>query len=205
VNRNRLAIASLVVVASISLAGCSAGSDTDGAQNAPGASPSAPAIEVEEAITTVDVRIARSLLDPNDALTDEQIVDSAREQGITAKFDGDAVVYTITQAQQDEMLAQMRSSVQEAADGLITDDTNSVTGVDFNDSMTSFKVSVDGDRYGEFESLLALGFYIQGAMFQQFNGVGVDDIDVIVEFIDDVTGDVLNTGSFDEMRENLQQ
>ncbi|KAF2417605.1 hypothetical protein B2K11_11780 [Microbacterium sp. B35-30] len=154
---------------------------------------------------TVDVRVARSLLDQSGSLTDEEIVAGAREKGIAAVVDGDAVVYTMTKPQRDEMLAQMRSSAQDAADELIADETNWVTGVEFNDSMTSFEVSVDGHRYGALESLLALGFYVQGALYQQFNGVAPDDIDVIVDFIDDATAEVLDSGSYQEMRANLEQ
>lgn len=99
----------------------------------------------------------------------------------------------------------MRSSAQDAADDLVADETNAVTAVEFDDAMTSFTVSVDGARYGTLQSLLALGFYLQGALFQQFNGVSADDIDVVVNFVDDATGEVLDTGSYQEMRKNLQQ
>lgn len=189
---------SLAMLATFVLGGCAA--------NAPGdAGPSSPAaIEVEEELVTVDVRIARSLLDPNGSLTDDELLAGAREKGMAAVVDGDVVVYTMTRPQQDEMLEQMRSTARDTADELIADDSNSVTGVEFSDSMTSFKVSVDGDRYGALQSLLALGFYIQGALYQQFDGVASDDIDVIVEFVDDTTGEVLDSGSYQKMRENLE-
>lgn len=197
----RGAIVSLIACSMFVLGGCSAGGDVE--TDSSSASPAA--IEVEEDLVTVDVRIARSLLDQGGSLSDEEIVAGAKEKGIAAVVEGDTVVYTMTKPQRDEMLAQMRSSAQDAADELIADDTNSVTGVEFNDAMTSVKVSVDAARYGALESLLALGFYIQGALYQQFNGVAPDDIDVIVEFVDDATGAVLDTGSYREMGENLGQ
>lgn len=197
----RGAVLCLIVSAAFALSGCAASGDD--AANGPTGSPAA--IEVEEELVTVDVRIARSLLDQNGSLTDQEIVAGAKEKGIAAAVEGDAVVYTMTKPQRDEMLAQMRSSAQDAADELIADNSNSVTAVEFNDSMTSFKVSVDTARYGALESLLALGFYVQGALYQQFNGVVPDDIDVIVEFVDDATGEILDTGSYQEMRENLGQ
>ena len=197
----RGAIVSLIACSMFVLGGCSAGGDVE--TDSSSASPAA--IEVEEDLVTVDVRIARSLLDQGGSLSDEEIVAGAKEKGIAAVVEGDTVVYTMTKPQRDEMLAQMRSSAQDAADELIADDTNSVTGVEFNDAMTSVKVSVDAARYGALESLLALGFYIQGALYQQFNGVAPDDIDVIVEFVDDATGAVLDTGSYQEMGENLGQ
>lgn len=197
----RGALAACIVGAALVLSGCSGGGE-DAASNS---SASPAAIEVEEQLVTVDVRIARSLLDQSGSLTDEEIVAGASQNGIAAVVDGDTVIYTMTKPQRDEMLANMRSSAQDAADELIADETNSVTAVEFNDSMTSFQVSVDAARYGTLESLLAIGFYIQGALYQQFNGVAPDDIDVIVEFVDDATGEVLDTGSYQDMRNNLVQ
>lgn len=190
-----------IVGTALVLSGCAGGGENLGSSTS--ASPAA--IEVEEQLVTVDVRIARSLLDQSGALTDEQIVAGASENGIAAVVDGDSVVYTMTKPQRDEMLASMRSSAQDAADEVIADESNSVTAVEFNDSLTSFRVSVDPARYGALESLLALGFYIQGALYQQFSSVAPDDIDVIVEFVDNVSGEVLDTGSYREMRDNLGQ
>lgn len=190
-----------IVGTALVLSGCAGGGENLGSSTS--ASPAA--IEVEEQLVTVDVRIARSLLDQSGALTDEQIVAGASENGIAAVVDGDSVVYTMTKPQRDEMLASMRSSAQDAADEVIADESNSVTAVEFNDSLTSFRVSVDPARYGALESLLALGFYIQGALYQQFSSVAPDDIDVIVEFVDNVSGEVLDTGSYQEMRDNLGQ
>ena len=190
-----------IVGTALVLSGCAGGGENLGSSTS--ASPAA--IEVEEQLVTVDVRIARSLLDQSGALTDEQIVAGASENGIAAVVDGDSVVYTMTKPQRDEMLASMRSSAQDAADEVIADESNSVTAVEFNDSLTSFRVSVDPARSGALESLLALGFYIQGALYQQFSSVAPDDIDVIVEFVDNVSGEVLDTGSYQEMRDNLGQ
>ncbi len=196
----RGAIVTMAVGAALVLGGCSAGGQSPGgASSAPGA------IEVEEELLTVDVRVARSLLDPDDALTDEDLVAAAREKGMAAQVDGDSVIYTMTKTQRDQMLDQMRTSAQKAVDEMIADDSNSVTGVEFDDEMTSFRVSVDAARYTKLESLLVLAFYIPGALYQQFAGVAPDDVDVTVEFVDDATGEVLNSGSYQEMRANLEK
>lgn len=88
---------------------------------------------------------------------------------------------------------------------LIADDTNSITAVEYDDAMTKFRVSVDAARYTQFESFYVLAFYMQGALYQQFSGVAPDDVDIAVEFVDQATGEVLDTGSYQEMRENFPQ
>ncbi|WP_091488558.1 hypothetical protein [Microbacterium pygmaeum] len=191
----------MVLCAAFILGGCSGG--TGGSEGENDSTPGA--IEVEEDLLTVDVRVARSLLDPNDTLTDEDIVAAAGEKGMSAAVDGDAVIYTMTKLQREELLTGMRTSTQSSIDDLIADDSNSIIGVEFDDAMTSFHVSVDGSRYSQLESLLVLAFYVPGALYQQFAGVPQEDVDVAVEFVDDTTGEVLNTGTYQEMRKNLEQ
>ncbi|KJL45017.1 hypothetical protein [Microbacterium trichothecenolyticum] len=198
----RNAVASTVVCVVFVLGGCSAG----GAGETSGGSTSTPgAVEVKEELLTVDMRIARSLLDPDGTLTDDAIVAAASEKGFAAVVDGDVVVYTMTKPQRDEMLADMRSSAQTAVDEMIADDSNSVTGVEFDDTMTSFRVAVDATRFSQLESFLVLAFYLQGALYQQFAGVAQDNVDVKVDFVDDATGEVLHSGSYQEMQKNLGQ
>ncbi|OAH49861.1 hypothetical protein AYL44_09805 [Microbacterium oleivorans] len=197
----RHAIISFTAAGALLLGGCAAAGD-----EATSSAPATPAaIEVDEQLTTVDVKVAKSMLDPEGTLTDDEIIASAKEKGLSAVVEGDTVVYTMTKSQRDEMLADMRSSARESADELVADDTNSVTAVDFNDAMTSFTVSVDPAKYNAMEGFLVLGFYMQGALFQQFTGVAADDIDVTVDFVDNSTGEVLDSGSFQEMRDNLDQ
>ena len=156
----RSALASMVLCAALVVGGCSggAGRSEGGASSTPGA------IEVEEDLLTVDVRVARSLLDPDDTLTDEDIVANASEKGMSAVVDGDAVIYTMTKPQRDEMLTGMRTSIQLLVDDLIADDSNSITGVEFDDGMTSFHVSVDGSRYSQLEFSLFLPSTFRGAL-----------------------------------------
>ncbi|WP_166867166.1 hypothetical protein [Salinibacterium sp. ZJ70] len=188
-----------VLAVSLALAGCAGPSAPAG----DGGSGSA-AVEVDEGLFTVDVTIARSLLDAQNTMTDGEIEAAAAEKGMAAKVAGDTVTYTMTKAQRDDMLAQMRESAAAGVDELVADDSNSLTGVEVDDDLTHFRVSVDGARYSPFEAFLVLGFYMQGALYQQFSGVGVDDVDVVVEFIDDATGEVIETGTYKEMRANLE-
>ncbi|WP_455132379.1 hypothetical protein [Microbacterium aurum] len=72
----RGAIVSLIACSMFVLGGRSAGGDV--ATDSSSASPAA--IEVEEDLVTVDVRIARSLLDQGGSLSDEEIVAGARRR-----------------------------------------------------------------------------------------------------------------------------
>jgi len=198
----RTALASLIVSTVIVLGSCSAES---GERAAVDADSTPAAVEVEEDLVSVDVRVARSLIDPDGSLADDDIVAAADAQGMTAVVDGESVVYTMSKPQRDEMLAEMRSSAQDSIDDMVSDTSNSVTDVEIDNAMTSFRVSVDRQQFSPLESMLVLGFYIQGALYQQFAGASPDDVEVTVDFIDDATGEVLESGSYQEWRKNLEQ
>lgn len=186
----RAAAAVVAVLASVFLVSCTAGDATP--------APGAPAV-VDQG-PTVELTIGRALFDLDDALTDDELVAAAADRGFDARIDGDSVILTITEAQRDEYLANLRASAQEAGEGLIADTTNSITGIEYNADMTRFRIAVDGARYAEYEALVVVAFYFQGALYQQFSGVQEDDVDVIVELVDDATGELLSSGSYRELR-----
>ena len=103
-------------------------------------------------------------------------------------------MYGATKAQHDELLAEIRTSAKNAIDQLVADDSNSINEVAFDDGMSTARVSVAGARFSQLDNFLVLAFYIPGAMYQQFAGVASDDVDVVIEFVDESTGEVPRTG-----------
>lgn len=197
VTRLTRAIISLGTVAALTSACGSAGSVGSG-PNTASSSASAPAVEVDEGLLTVDIKIRRSLLDPEGKQTDAEVIQAAKDKGMSATVDGDTVIYTMTRSQQRELLDQLKTSLSETNQNMVDDQANSFTAIDVNDEMNAVKVKVDRDKYTEFEALYALAFYVQGGLFQQFSGVDSDKVDVKVEFVDDATGEVLNSGTLQE-------
>lgn len=117
---------------------------------------------------------------------------------MSATADGDTVTYTMSRRQQRELLIQLKTSLDGANEDMVDDGGNSFTAIDVNDEMSAVTVKVDKDSYTEFEALYALAFYVQGGLYQQFSGVEADKVDVKVEFVDDATGEVLNSGTLKE-------
>ena len=53
--------------------------------------------------------------------------------------------------------------------------------------------------------MYALSFYIQGGYYQMFNGVSPEDVDVAVNFIDNVSGDIIDSGSYRAWVDNMEE
>lgn len=166
----------------------------------------APAVQVDEGLLSVDVTVQRSILDPNGEQTDEQIIQGAKDKGMSAVVNPDrTVTYTMSRKQQRELLDGMRASVLESTATMVDDAQNSFTAIEVSDDMTLFTVKVDKARYSELEVLYALGFYMGGGLYQQFSGVKGDEVDVKVQFVDDATGEVLDSGSLRDWLDRQSQ
>ena len=204
--RQVLLVLTLVAITAV-LGACSGQAEQPGGASAAGlsSSASAPAVEVDEGLLSVDVAIRRSLIDPEGELTDEQIIQSAKDNGMAAVVNDDTVTYTMTRKQQQEMLDRMRASIQESTDELVNDASNSFTDIGFNDDLTAFTVEVDGQRYSVFESFYAVVLFVGGGLFQQFSGVEADDLDVEVQFVDNASGEVLESGSLRDWLDQQEQ
>ena len=78
----------------------------------------------------------------------------------------------------------------------------SFVDIQYNDDFSKVDIFVDAKQYTMWDSLYALTFYITGAYYQAFSGVANDDIDVVVNFIDNATMEVLDTASYKDFVSN---
>lgn len=201
----RITAGVLALAGAFVMAGCGSEADPGTADANTASSPStAPVVEVDEGLFKVDVKIRRSLLDIDADRTDQDIIDAAEAKGMKATVDDETVTYTMTRAQQRELLDEMRVTVRQSLDDMVADPDNSFTGIEVNNDLTSFSAEVNASSYSPLEALYVIAFYVQGALYQQFAGVDAADIDVTFELVDDQSGEVLETGSYREWMERQE-
>ena len=196
----------LVFAMLLSLVACGGTTDTENKGNSTqndGNSENNGSIQVDEGLFTVDITMPASFFDGQ---TEDEIKAAAEENGYnscTVNADG-SVTYTMTKAKHQEMLDEFKVSMGETIDGLLNgeDKVASFISIDYADDFSKFDIYVDADAYSMWDSLYALTFYMTGAYYQSFAGVAADEIDVIVNFIDNETKEVLNTASYKEYMSN---
>ena len=66
--------------------------------------------------------------------------------------------------------------------------------ITYNDDLTQFDVMVDKASYDEFQSFIALQFYMAGNMYQIIDRQSSDKARTIVNFKDKDTGEVIESG-----------
>jgi hypothetical protein len=161
--------------------------------------PAEPVSEPDDDSATVEVTVARALLDSDNEVTDDQIVAGAAEKGMTAVVNADGTVtYTMTKAQQRDLLANYAESLQQGIDEMVADTSNPITAVHHNDGYTEFTATVDPGGYSEWTSIYAVSLFLWGGVYQEFAGVAPSDADVLVRFVDADTGAELGGGTLKE-------
>lgn len=195
----------LAFVMMMSLAACGGrGENSGNGTSFPGKNTENSAgVQVDEGLLNIDVTLAASFFEDQ---TEEEIKAEAKENGYSdCKINDDgSVTYTMSKKKHAEMLNEMKASFDEMIAGYLDgeDKVASFVDIQYNDDFSKIDIYADAEQYTMWDSLYALTFYITGAYYQAFAGVANDDIDVVVNFIDNATKDVLDTASYKDFISN---
>lgn len=114
--------------------------------------------------------------------------------------DDGSVTYKMSKAQHEEFLKSYKDSVNSTISDMLNDENNeSLTDITYNDNLTQFTISVDGEKFSMLDMFNALAFYIEGTYYQLFNFIPIEEVDVQVDFINKDTGEVIETARMSEM------
>lgn len=212
----------LAAVFALSLAACgqapssSAGAAASSAASQPASAASGGAasseaasggeIEVDKGLLNVTITLPASfftLLDVSGdgSYTAQTFADSAtdsRLKDVTVHEDG-SLSFTVAKSEHKAMMDEMRQQIL-GSGAELQESFPSVKALEGDDSCTHFTLRVDRAAYeNSFDAFALLTVQMQGLMYQAFNGT--PDSAVVVEAVDDATGDVIATRDSSEEAE----
>lgn len=155
------------------------------------------AVQVDEGLFTVEVTISAALIG---ASSEEEIKAAAQEKGYdscTLNEDG-SVTYTMSKTKHQEALAEYKANVENVIASMVEGEekVESFVSIEHNDNFSQVDIYIDSSKYTAWDALYAITFYISGGYYQAFAGTAAEDIDVVVNFIDNDTKEVKNSGSY---------
>lgn len=160
-------------------------------------------IQVDEKLLTVDVTLPASFFEGK---TEDDIREAAENAGYKSyKLNDDgSVTYTMTKAKRDEMLNDYKESIDSTIEGMISGENQveSFTKIEYNNEVSEFDIYVDAQKHSMWDNFYVIIFYTMGSFYQNFAGANPDDVDVIVNFVDKDTLEVLETSSYRSYLEN---
>lgn len=166
----------------------------DGANGETAQGSGTDAVEVDKNLLSVEITVPSDFIES----VDETLKD-AEEKGYKAKANDDgSITYTLTKAQHAEIMVGMAASLEEAINDMISGgEYPSLKDVKFNNDYTKVDITVDYDSYiNSFDSFAAAFVGMYGGMYQIFDGVSEDNINVQINLIDEKSGNLMDTMNY---------
>lgn len=163
-------------------------------------------VVVDKGIITTSITVPSSFFTE---LKEEDIKSSVAENGFQSyKINSDgSVTYTMSKAKHKEFIDNFSKEIENAIGEMVKDggenSVESFLDIKHNKDFSVFDIMIDHDKYTLWDSMYVISFYMQGAFYQIFNGTPNDKIDVVVNFIDNKTGENIESGSYKEWTSNL--
>lgn len=158
-------------------------------------------IAVDEGLLSTEVRLPRDLFtmgseNPDELPTQEELQASVDEEGrdieVTVNDDG-TVSYRMSRNEFNKFKDDLKASVDETIQTSINEESNIYKSVTYTDDLKEFEVVVDRKTYENSMSFLGFGLLLSSGFYQAFTGVQEGDVFVIINYIDEKTGEVFDT------------
>lgn len=156
-------------------------------------------IEVDENLFTMELTIPADFVGET---TQEELNQTAEQEGIksiTLNEDGSAT-YVMTKKKHKEMMKKIKEGIDKELNALVgSEDYPNFTKVEANKDYTLFTITTTSTELDFAESFSVLNFYLQGGLYNAFNGTPVDNIHV--DFINADSGEVIESSDSSDMEE----
>lgn len=156
-------------------------------------------IEVDENLLTVELIIPSDFIGET---TQEELNQTVEEEGfksITLNEDGSAT-YVMTKKKHKEMMSEIKSGIDEELQAMVgSEDYPNFTKVEANKDYTLFTITTTSSELDLAESFSVMNFYVQGGLYNVFNGTPADNIHV--DFVNADSGAIISSSDSSEMAE----
>ncbi len=163
-------------------------------------------ISAEKKLLDVTVHLPASLTSDTTNEDINKALEEGEEYGIKniTKNDDGSIDIKMSKSGHKKILTEFKKNIDETLNSMIEDKETypSFESITYNDDMTSFDVTVDPDKFSDWDSMYAITFYFSGMMYQAFNAVPEDEVKVIVNFVDKNTGEIIKSGDSSNLSNN---
>lgn len=157
-------------------------------------------IEVDENLLTVELTIPSDFVGET---TQEELNQTVEEEdglkSITLNEDGSAT-YVMTKKKHKEMMSEIKTGIDEELQAMVgSEDYPNFTKVEANEDYTSFTITTTSTELDLAESFSVMNLYVQGGLYNVFNGTPADNIHV--DFVNADSGAIISSSDSSDMAE----
>ena len=138
-----------------------------------------------------------------DGMTEEEIQSDAKEDGYKScvVHEDGSVTYTLSHEKQEELLLEYKGRINDLIKELVgsqNSEFDAISKIEYNKDVTEFRIYVNWDKYTSRDHMISTNFFISGGLYQLIAGVDEKKIDVVVNYVDEESGEILDTLSLRE-------
>jgi hypothetical protein len=158
-------------------------------------------IAVDEGLLSTEVRLPRDLFtmgseNPDEFPTQEELQASVDQDGrdieVTVNEDG-TVSYRMSRNEFNRFKDDLKASVDETIQTSINEESSIYKSVTYTDDLKEFEVIVNRNAFENSMSFFGLSLLFSAGFYQAFTGVQEGDGFVLINYIDEKTGEVFDT------------
>lgn len=158
-------------------------------------------INVDKGLLSVEVTIPADFLETGEEDQDiDEIIAEAKDSGIKEVIENEdgSLTYKMSKSTHKELMKAIRQGIEESMDDMINDeDFASIQDITTNKSFSEFTMIVDKEPFeNSMDSFAVLGIIFGSMYYQLFDGIDVDDYEVLVQFEDANTGEIFNEATY---------
>lgn len=152
-------------------------------------------VEVDAGLFLVDITLPA---DFTEGLTQEDLDRDLAENGFRAARlnDDGSVTYTMTKARHNEVLAELRESIQDSVNEFIADEPEVYKSITFDRDLKNFTVAVNADNFSSDSGWLEFSLAFQAGFYYIFAGTSSSNQTFTVTYVDDATGKTLSSSTW---------
>jgi len=147
-------------------------------------------IEVDRGLLAVEILLPAEFAE---GITQQTLDSSLEESGFTsATLNADGTVtYVMTKTRHEQLLEELRDSVQESIDEFIAEEQNIYSDIKFDKGLRNFTVIVNGAEFDGESQWLEFFLAFQAGFFYVFEGTTAKESVLSVTYVDEKTGEML--------------
>lgn len=158
-------------------------------------------VNVDKGLLSVEVTIPADFLETGEEDQDiDEIIAEAKDSGIKEVIENEdgSLTYKMSKSTHKELMKAIRQGIEESMDDMINDeDFASIQDITTNKSFSEFTMIVDKEPFeNSMDSFAVLGIIFGSMYYQLFDGIDVDDYEVLVQFEDANTGEIFNEATY---------
>lgn len=156
---------------------------------------SEPKQEVEK---DIEITIPAAFFEED--ITEEELATIKEENSFKEAIlneDG-SVTYVMTESVHKKYLTDLKQSIKESCDEMVNE-SETIQAIEFNEDVTSFKITTSSENVTLQEGVLILGLYMYSGMYNIFNGIEVENVHV--EFVNATSGEIIHSTDSKDLAE----